>query len=268
MYSTFTPKTIAMGTISGLLVVGASMAVEITRAQLYEIRKSIAALEHSAAGHEAAQAQKLDAENKLTGTQMTAEVMKIVGQLQSNAMVIAANYARQGAEAAAKTQGESVVQAQSISSFADNELYRSFTGPMFGEPVKRVDRLNTQIVRLQRELAGGVDRKTGAVLSSRERESRIALVQALEEELETVKETSAKNFNDTIGVILGTVSGGEPARRNPFFGVHREDRELRTTGSAVSIFGASRPSAGNPMFGQRVGARKDSEAPTWLITPE
>jgi hypothetical protein len=197
MFTNITTKTIALGGISGLFMIGGAMGVEITKATLFEIRKSIASIEESKAANKAAEAQALDAINKLKAAIETATAMNNVGQLQANATIVAANQMSKAMRDAAIAQARGLVDSTTINAHPDNEMYDSITGPLFGEPNKKIAELNAKIVRLKHQ---------------QEQPSLIpfnhsAEIARLEEEKAILQETSAKNIGDAINMVMNATDG-------------------------------------------------------------
>jgi hypothetical protein len=213
MFST-KARNIILALISLCAAALIAIAVETTKGVLFEIRKSIADLESSKAAHKAAEAdskaaeaQTLDAINRLKGTLETAAVMNNVGQLQAKAITDAAIYAAKAQRDAAQLNKEAVIVSTDIVSHPENAMYDSVTGPLFGDPASKISKLNDKIVRLKRESTRGIDARTLRTLSPEEIASRAAEAEALEEELVVIKEASSKNFNDTLSMFLGGTDG-------------------------------------------------------------
>lgn len=222
-------RNIVLALISLCAAALIAIGVETTKGLLFEIRKSLADIEAAKAANKAAEAQTLDAINRLKGTIETAKVLHDVGRLQANATIVAGNRAAQAVEVAAARAADGLKEATGIQAHPDNAMYDSVTGPMFGEPAKQIQNLNERIVRLKREAHRGVDSKTRRVLSETERSERAAEAKVLDEELEMVKETSSKNVADAIGMFIG---GG--------------------TGSSGGIFGSLFPSGNEKPVPRRI----------------
>ena len=74
--------------------------------------------------------------------------------------------------------------------------------------MKNIGGYNEQIVRIRRELKTGIDQQTGRYLSEDNRADLTAKKLILEEEVSMLKETSAKNFTDNIGALMGGLTQG------------------------------------------------------------
>lgn len=218
MFKNVSPKAIALGgiTFAGLGLIGIS--VEITRGQLFETRKAMAAMtaalaevDRSKAEMEKAIAEKLAAQNSL------------LSAIEArNGAMMAAQFMAQGQRDAAVTTGNSLVSATEIDRHVDNAMYDSFAGPIFAEPSKAINSLNRQIVRLKHEAETGIDAKARRFLTETEKADRMAQAKILEEEVTIESETSAKNMGDMLNVLMkgastmiGSFGGAFPTGREP-----------------------------------------------------
>jgi hypothetical protein len=182
-------KQIAWATICFAVMGFFAMMVEYTKGALFEIRNSLAAVEAAKASNKAAEAATLDAMNKLKAALETASAMNNVGKLQANATIVAAN------QVAAAT-----IKAAETSMHPDNEMYDSVTGPLIGEPSKKIAKLNEQIARLRQR----------AEHSSGDSRSAEYLAQAarLEEEKGIIEQTAAQNVGDMMNMIISGAGQG------------------------------------------------------------
>jgi hypothetical protein len=208
MLANFSPKGIAMAGITFLFAGGIAIVVETTKGELFEIRKSISTIEEAKASNKAAEAQYLDAMNKLKGVLETAAAMNNVGKLQADATVAASIRLAQATRDAAKTAGDSLIIATGVNSHPDNEMYDSMTGPLFGEPTKQMADLNRQIVQSKLEEERGIDSKTGAQLSQVDLWALTRKRRTLEQQLEVLQSTTQKNWHDAMAMMLGSINEG------------------------------------------------------------
>jgi len=186
MFNNVSPKAIALATISFAVVGGAGILVETTKGELFEIRKSLAAMEEAKASNKAAEASALDAVNKLKGTIETASAMNNVGRLTSIATI----------EAARQIANAQIISAQT-NMYPDIATYDGLTGPLVAEPSKKIAKLNEQINRLKHQAL----RSTG----DRELADYTAKIGELEEEKEIVGQTASQNVGDLMNVMMGGV---------------------------------------------------------------
>ncbi len=210
MLTKFTPKAIVLGIISGLILIFGAMGVEITRAQLFDIRNSIAKLQEAAAlmltakaNQTSADAEMADTVNKLTGVLETAAATKEVGRLQAAAMIQMANATSE----AAKTAAKGLVEATKINMHPENEMYDSVTGPLFGEPSKRMAEINAELISLGWSVDKGIDPTTGRTLGVEERLNAWGKQQRLQRELEIVEATGKKNWQDVTRMGFEALTG-------------------------------------------------------------
>ena len=197
MFKNISPKAIALGGISAAVLGMVGIAVETTKAELFEIRNSIAAIQAARATAKAADASYLDAINKLKGTIETAAAMNNVGQLQANATIAAANRVAAATITAAETTKDGLITATTINMHPENEMYDNVTGPLFGQPIKKIAALNERINYLKWQAQRSPD--------ANQQTAYMAQLAVLEEEKATVNQTGAQNFSDMISMVLGGV---------------------------------------------------------------
>ena len=149
------------------------------------------------ASNKAAEAANLDAINKLAGAIATSGAMNHVGDVTAKANVDAAERIAAATMRAADINREALVRSTSISMHPDNEMYDSVTGPLFGEPTKKIALLNEQIRRLIKQ----AERATG----DKQRFEYMEQIAHLEDEKEIVQQTASQNVGDMMKLMMGGV---------------------------------------------------------------
>jgi len=212
--STHTPKALAW--IGIPLVLAAILAIinSVSQGFLWEIpnTRSIAKTADAAgvsadADKVAANAQATDAANKLLAAIEAAKAVTEAGRLQADSNIKASQNIANATMEAAKRQAEEFYHAAHETVRAENSQYDQITKPLFSDPAEKMDALNREIVRTTRELRNGRNATTGQALSVSEIADRQQKLAVREEELETVKQTTNKNWKDAMEMLMGTTNG-------------------------------------------------------------
>ena len=213
MTTTISSKAIALAGISVLIAGSIAIVNTIAQGSLFETKKAIAELEKANAEKEKAKAelemakaQYLDAVNKLKGTENMAASAIAAASEQARAQMIAAQHMATAMIKAANLNAEGLVRATTESVRAENGMFDDVMKPMFAEPAKRLAVLNEQIVRLRRETESGLDHKSRILLSASGVATKTAERLALEEEKATLTETTSKNWSDSVGLMMGSMT--------------------------------------------------------------
>ncbi len=209
MINNISSKALAGTGIMILVGVGGAIGTEVTKSYLHEIRSSIAELqaaqaetEKAKAADRAAGAGELSAINDLKSAQAAADALVRSAIAQANATKEVA-YATQ---MAAAINAGALERSTTTAYLPENTMFQSVTGPMFADPAEKMAELNGEIVPLAREIASGVDSKAFRALSDLEIAQKTARKRKLDEELATLKETTSKNWSDTINMVMGFAS--------------------------------------------------------------
>jgi hypothetical protein len=213
MTTTISSKAIALAGISVLIAGSIAIVNTIAQGSLFETKKAIAELEKANAEKEKAkaelemaQAQYLDAVNKLKGTENMAASAIAAASEQAKAQMIAAQLTATGLIKAANLNAEGLVRATTESVRAENGMFDDVLKPMFADPTKRVAVLNDQIVRLRRETESGINHKSRLMLSASDVATKTAERLFLEEEKAALTEITRKNWSDSVGLVMGSMT--------------------------------------------------------------
>lgn len=185
-----------VNTISQGALFEGKKATAAYQAAMAELEKAKAEMQKAVAALAAAAAAKLDAENKYRAAVEMRDGQLGAAQITAGGTVSAAHITSQG-----------LVAAANVDKYVDNTMYDSFVAPIIG-PLAKVGAPNEQIVRIRRELGTGIDQQTGRFLSEEDRADLVAKKLILEEEVSMLKETSAKNFTDNVGALMGGLTQG------------------------------------------------------------
>ena len=200
-----TMKTAALAGVLGIGAAGGAILTTVAEANLFRKEEAHAQTKASVAELEKARAALLDAQNKLTATQGLALAQIEAAKLQAQGYIAAAQHQAAATITASKFNSDGMVKASQVSYHADNEAYDNITGPLFAEPMKRIDNLNQRIVRLQWEIATGIDSRTRRQLSDAEMADRMTQQANAQEEMGIVVASTQKNYKDVAGMVLGSV---------------------------------------------------------------
>ncbi len=213
MTTTISAKAIALAGISVLIAGSIAIVNTIAQGSLFETKKAIAELEKANAEKEKAKAelemakaQYLDAVNKLKGTENMAASAIAAASEQARAQMIAAQHTATAMIKAANLNAEGLVRATTESVRAENGMFDDVMKPMFAEPAKKLSALNERIVRLRRETESGIDHKSRLLLSASDVATRTAQRLALEEEKAALTEATSKNWSDSVGLMMGSMT--------------------------------------------------------------
>ncbi len=213
MTTTISSKAIALAGISVLIAGSIAIVNTIAQGSLFETKKAIAELEKANAEKEKAKAelemakaQYLDAVNKLKGTENMAASAIAAASEQAKAQMIAAQHTATGLIKAANLNAEAMVASTQVMMRPENGMFDDVTKPMFAEPAKKLAVLNEQIVRLRRETESGIDHKSRRMLSASDVATKTAERLFLEEEKATLTETTSKNWSDSVGMMMGSMT--------------------------------------------------------------
>ncbi len=208
MTGTSSFKMFVLACISALMVGMVALFNTGSQGVLWEWKKADAAQQEAHASHGMVEATRFDSTNNLKGTEETALATITAAQVEAAATRAAAQQTAMAMMVAAQKQADALVAATKESVLAENEGFHQMTEPLITGPAKRMTDLNEEIIRLKRELENGLNAKTGLYLTLVDIDQKTREKRVREEELATLKETTQKNWSDSVGMMMGLFNEG------------------------------------------------------------